>query len=516
MTSGDWLPAQAPFDLVRRGYSPEQVTSHLERLEYDLRITTANRDATNQRLTELGAQLAAAQAEADTLRSQLDRSALEPVSMANLSDRMQRMIRLAEEEASEIRARAETDADRLRGQLETSLGEAAQARAAFDAERERTRKQLAEQVHGLIAEATAEAEDTRNQAQEEASRLLQDANAEAERTVTQAREQAEQELAEARAMAEQEKAEAHRVAQQELAEARANAENTTNLANAASATLTSETAAERDRLDAASLAHRTQVEDDFEIAITARRYEANRVITDREEATAATAAKLVADATAHAEHLVATATDESETLMRQATTYSNALVNRASAESHQRVADADEAVQTLQTLRNQLADQLNSLGGHLDHIRELAGSAPAIITPPETEAGRPVSADFPADPTARPTPVDLPVPVLGEQDHPESANGAEIDGAAELNGSADVNGSTDLNGSTELNGAAGPAVEDHTVNGDKTDVAIQSDEAPPTEITDHDTDAVDDEVTQTVAVESTNGQRTRIRGGRGR
>ena len=127
MTSGDWLPAQAPFDLVRRGYSPEQVTAHLERLEYDLRITTANRDATNQRLSELGAQLAAAQAEADTLRAQLDRSALEPVSMANLSDRMQRMIRLAEEEASEIRARSEADADRLRGQLESSLSDAASA-----------------------------------------------------------------------------------------------------------------------------------------------------------------------------------------------------------------------------------------------------------------------------------------------------------------------------------------------------------------------------------------------------
>src|SRR4051794_16213377 len=182
MTSGDWLPAQAPFDLVRRGYAPDQVTAHLERLEYDLRITTANRDATNQRLNELGAQLAAAQAEVDSLRTQLDRTALEPVSMANLSDRMQRVIRLAEEEGSEIRGGAESDADKLRGQWETSVAETTAARAAFDAERERTRKQLAEQVHGLIAEATAEAADTTNAAQQEAARLRDEPTAEAEHT----------------------------------------------------------------------------------------------------------------------------------------------------------------------------------------------------------------------------------------------------------------------------------------------------------------------------------------------
>src|SRR3954468_19974440 len=145
MTSGDWLPAQAPFDVVRRGYAPDQVTAHLERLEYDLRITTANRDATTQRLNELAAQLAAAQAEADSLRNQLDRTALEPISMANLSDRMQRMIRLAGEEAGEIRARAEAYAgeiraraeayaDKLRSRQEASLAETTAARAAFDTE----------------------------------------------------------------------------------------------------------------------------------------------------------------------------------------------------------------------------------------------------------------------------------------------------------------------------------------------------------------------------------------------
>lgn len=403
MTSGDWLPAQAPFEVVRRGYSPEQVTAHLERLEYDLRITTANRDATNQRLNELGSQLAAAQAEADTLRAQLDRNALEPVSMANLSDRMQRMIRLAEEESGEIRARAEVEADRLRSQLEASLSETSAARAAFDSEREHTRKQLAEQVHGLIAEATSEAQNTTTQAQDEATNLLQEANSEADRTVSDARAQAEQTVSEA-----------HQAAGAELAQAHEDSELALRQAKAAAAALTSETAAERERLDAESLAHRTQVDEDFEIAITDRRREAHKVITDREAETATAAQKLIADATAHAEGLASTATADAENLVRRATTYSNALVNRAAAESHQRVSDADDAVLVLHSLRGQLADQLQSLAGHLDHIRELAGSAPDLIIPPSGEDGRPLAEHFPADPAARPTPVDLAVPVLDD------------------------------------------------------------------------------------------------------
>ena len=501
MTSGDWLPAQAPFDLVRRGYSPEQVTAHLERLEYDLRITTANRDATNQRLSELGAQLAAAQAEADTLRAQLDRSALEPVSMANLSDRMQRMIRLAEEEASEIRARAEADADRLRGQLETSLADAAAARAAFDTEREHTRKQLAEQVHGLIAEATAEAEETTTAAQDESARLLQEANAEAERTVGAARDHAQQTVGDA-----------HSSAEAELAAAHAEAARLVGEATTAANTLTAETAAERERLDAESLAHRTQVNEDFEIAITDRRRDAHRIITEREEASTTTARTLITDAKAHADALVAAATAEAERLMQQATTYSNALVNRASAESHQRVADADAAVLALHALRGQLTDQLNSLAGHLDHIRELAGSAPAVIAPPAAERDRPLTAHFPLDPAGRPTPVDLPVPVLGDEPavgaeptsviasvpvEPEEAELLPLEETAQDgNASPDVlNGDTvtmaaitvDSAGTASVGGDADPEPEpdgtsDPTQPGEAEPVDVEPVDAPPADV----------------------------------
>ena len=412
MTSGDWLPAQAPFDLVRRGYSPEQVTAHLERLEYDLRITTANRDATNQRLTELGAQLSAAQGEVDSLRAQLDRTALEPVSMTGLSDRMQRMIRLAEEEAGEIRARAQADSAKQRSELEGALTAAADNRTAFDSERERTRKQLAEQVRALIAEATAEAEETRRQSQAEATRLLAEATGQAERTAREAREFAERTTGEANRAGQAELGQAKQEATRARQEAAEAAEAMTTQARQAADSVTAESAAERERRDTASAERRRQVEEDFDIAITTRRAEAMKTITDQEQGSAFEADRLVSQASQRSEELVATAQAESDLLAQRAHTYADALVERAAAESHQRVSDADHALSALHELRDRLNEQLRSLIGHLDHLRDLAGSAPDLLSTSAREVGRPRAEQFPADPAQRPTDVGLPVPVL--------------------------------------------------------------------------------------------------------
>src|SRR5664279_4070527 len=187
MSSNEWLPAQVPFDLVRRGFAPDQVTAHLERLEYDLRIATANGDATNQRLSEVSAQLQTAQTEVDGLRGQLDNLAREPVSMTGLSNRMQRMIRLAEEEAAEIRARANAEADKVKAAAATVAAATTAEREAFDAERERTRRQLADQVRDLLAEATSEAETIRSTSARESSAALTAATTESDQLLTDAR-----------------------------------------------------------------------------------------------------------------------------------------------------------------------------------------------------------------------------------------------------------------------------------------------------------------------------------------
>ncbi len=417
MSSNEWLPAQIPFDLVRRGFAPDQVTAHLERLEYDLRIATANGDATNQRLSEVTAQLQAAHHEVDQLRSQLDNLAKEPVSMTGLSNRMQRMIRLAEEEAAEIRARANADAEKVTANAAAMTAATAAERDRFDAERERTRRQLADQVRDMLSEATTEAENTRAAAVAESQARIAAATAEAERlvltateesrsTLTAAREEATATLASARneatatltaarneASATLTSARAEATAT--LTAARAEAEQTVTSAREEADALTAAATAERERLDAEGLARRTAIEEDFEIAISSRRAEAHQRLTEREEISVADAKQRVADATAEAEFRI-----------REATAQAAELVRRAAAESHQRVAEADSAFQQLSSLRGSVLDQLASLRDHLQQVDQLAATAPTLLDPPDGESGRPVAGDFPVDPAERPT--DLP------------------------------------------------------------------------------------------------------------
>jgi len=403
MSSNEWLPAQIPFDLVRRGFAPDQVTAHLERLEYDLRIATANSDATNQRLSELTAHLSAVQAEADDLRAQLDHLALEPVSMAGLSNRMQRMIRLAEEEAAEIRARANAEADQVRTSASAVAAATAAEREAFDGERERTRRQLAEQVENLVTEATTEAETVRATAAAQAEAALIAAATEADQRLTDAKNEATRVLVAARAEAESTLTAARTEATDTLTSARQEAESTTSSARAAAEAMTAAATAERDRLDSEGEAYRRQVAEDFEIAISARRQEAHQRLTEREEISVADAQQRIAEATAEANRLISEATAESERRIREASEHSAELVRKAAAESHQRVAEADRAVNALTDLRNQLLAQLDSLRSHLGQVDQLAASAPKLLDPPQNEAGRAVSDDFPSDPASRPT-----------------------------------------------------------------------------------------------------------------
>ncbi len=395
MSSNEWLPAQVPFDLVRRGFAPDQVTAHLERLEYDLRIATANGDATNQRLSEVTANLQAAQSEVDQLRTQLDNLAREPVSMTGLSNRMQRMIRLAEEEAAEIRARANAEAEKQKNAAALVTAATAAEREAFDAERERTRRQLADQVRDLLNEATSEAEATRSSAQQQSQAVLATATSEAERLISEATLESRATLTAAREESTATLTAARDESTATLTAARAEAEHTLTSAREQAEALTTAAAAERLRLDTEGNERRNAVDEDFEIAISARRAEAHQRLTEREEISVADAKQRVADATAEAERRV-----------QEATEHAAELIRRAAAESHQRVADADQAVQELTSLRSHVLDQLASLRDHLGQVDKLAASAPTLLDPPESEKARPVTADFPVDPRERPT--DLP------------------------------------------------------------------------------------------------------------
>lgn len=456
---GDWLPKQAPFELVRRGFSPDQVTAHLEQLEYDLRIATANRDATSQRIAELTNQLSTAQAEADLLRSQLDRQALEPLSVTNLSDRMQRFIRLAEEEAAEIRSTAATDATTIRSEAtaevehlrSTTATELATARATaaasaadqqaevtrgtealaqqqrdFETEREQARTQVAEQVSTLLGQATAEAERIRTTAERSTSAALTSAKTEADRTVGTAKAESERTVGAANAEAERTLTEARAAATALTSSANAEADRTVKDAMAAAFELTEASKSEAARLDAESASRRQQVEEDFEITMASRRTEAHRTLTERERASvdaarrrteeaAERSSRQLAESDAEARRRVEEATTDARRRVEVATAEARRRVEDATVEAHRRVAEADAAVTQLTDLRARLTGQLNDLHQHLGQIKELLVAAPGVIAPPDAEVNRVRAADFPRNAAAKPAPAAM----------PEQANRAE-------------------------------------------------------------------------------------------
>ncbi len=360
MTSREWLPQQAAFEFVRRGYSPEQVHEHLDRLEYDLRIITADRDSASHRLTELTAQASAAQSEADELRSQLDREALSPTSMAGLSDRMQRMIRLAEEEASEIRARAQAEAADRQANMDRLSADLGEQRRSFEAEREKARGQLAQQVRDLIAEANNEGERIRTEAATKAAAIIGSAQDEVNRL--------------------------HAEGQHRIGYATDTAE-----------TIAAEGVAERNRLDSEAAARRKGIEDDFTIAITARRNQAHQYVADQEHESHQQAVELVTTATAEAGKRIADATAEADRLVTAATDEAQRRVAFAAAEAHRRVTAANAAVTSLVALRDDVLGQLTGLAPYLDQIHAATSAAQELVAGLPAEPSRPTGDDFDPD-----------------------------------------------------------------------------------------------------------------------
>jgi DivIVA domain-containing protein len=218
------------FDTVRRGYDRAQVDEHLDRLDADLRILTADRDAAVARAAELAKQVENQRIQLINNERDMARLAAAPPSMEDMGDRLQRMLRLAQDEAAEIRARAETEASELmvraeadggvlRDRYQKLLAELDSRRAAMENEHRSLMERSKAEANKIVSEATersrqAEAEATarREQVEEdfdiamsarrtEAMRALAEqeatSKAEAERRVASATEEANRRLREA-------------------------------------------------------------------------------------------------------------------------------------------------------------------------------------------------------------------------------------------------------------------------------------------------------------------------------
>lgn len=120
MTSDERDPLAAPFALVRRGFDPEQVNERLDRLGTEIQDLAAARDSAVEQTTQLRGQLDTAHREVARLRSELRVLSDPPNSVEDMSARLQMMLRLVQDEFSEMQGAARREVDdlcSLRGRL---------------------------------------------------------------------------------------------------------------------------------------------------------------------------------------------------------------------------------------------------------------------------------------------------------------------------------------------------------------------------------------------------------------
>ncbi|GLZ35400.1 chromosome segregation protein [Lentzea sp. NBRC 105346] len=142
------VPLHAGFDVVYRGFHRRQVIDHIENLEEQLRFTSMDRAEALAQSADLRKLLESTRSELDEARTRIGRLEASPVTHAGATERMHRMLRLAEDEAAELRLQADRDVADLRQRVEAELTE-------------------------LRARAVREATEIRGEAEAEAHRLHQ-------------------------------------------------------------------------------------------------------------------------------------------------------------------------------------------------------------------------------------------------------------------------------------------------------------------------------------------------------
>ena len=307
------LEGATTFDVVLRGYDRHQVHEHLERLEADLRIALAERDATAVRITELAAQIAAAHAEIDALRTQLGHVA-EP-TLDNMSDRIKHMLSLAQQEAAEIRGAAQREAEETRARHDQLDGEV-QLRLS----------QAEKQAASMLAEAEQRAEATPADAERMAATRLTDAEQRATALLGEAEHKAGTMVTEA---------------ERKLAEATQRATE-----------LTDEAERQRTAADARAEAKRHEATEDFEIALRARRTQEAKVDAER----------------------LAAGEQELAERQRALGRIGEEHMSAARAEADKLLSEARRRVEELGVLRSTVLHQLSAVRSILERVPSAAGA----------------------------------------------------------------------------------------------------------------------------------------------
>ncbi len=252
---------QLPFAIVMRGYDREQVADRLRRIDADMRVLAADRDAATSHARELAAHLADARDEIEELHREVDKLSVPPTSVTGMSERLSRMLQLASDEASEMRADASAEA------AET------------------------------VSVARQEAEDTQRNATEEAQRIVADARARASKIVGDADEYSAKTRNEADAIKAEAAADAERAAAERAERAAAmesEHEKTMAAAKAEAQRIVTKARTETEELRRRTAQELQDARTQHDAELSAQRSEANALAADIESTARAIATERVA------------------------------------------------------------------------------------------------------------------------------------------------------------------------------------------------------------------------------
>jgi cell division septum initiation protein DivIVA len=151
----DLVPLHQPFETSLRGFDRRQVLEHLEMLDGRIAMVIADRDAALAQVADLSKVLNHLRSESELLehlRQEADKAAsqvehLLASPMAEANARIQRIMRLAEEEAAELKANAEKEATAQRALAEQEIAE---LRARADQEITRLRARASSETQSLF------------------------------------------------------------------------------------------------------------------------------------------------------------------------------------------------------------------------------------------------------------------------------------------------------------------------------------------------------------------------------
>ncbi|SDN97860.1 hypothetical protein [Lentzea jiangxiensis] len=145
------VPLHAGFDVVYRGFHRRQVVEHIEGLEEQLRFTSLDRDEALAQAADLRKLLEMTRQDLEEARTRIERLESTSGTHASATERMHRMLRLAEEETAEMHLQTERECADLRARTDVELAalraaaeqEAAAMRAEAEAELHASRQECA-------------------------------------------------------------------------------------------------------------------------------------------------------------------------------------------------------------------------------------------------------------------------------------------------------------------------------------------------------------------------------------